>query len=63
MYKAVTTKGVIVRNRVEASSRLSLIKSLKNNNLIPISIEQLAYRSNQQKKKKNVTDTNYKRKN
>ncbi len=56
MYKAVTTKGVVVRNRVEAASRLSLIKSLKNNNLIPISIEQLAYRSKQQKKKKNVTD-------
>ncbi len=56
MYKAVTTKGVVVRNRVEAASRLTLIKSLKSNNLIPISIEQLAYRSNKQKKKKNVTD-------
>ena len=58
MYKAVTTKGVIVRNRVESASRLSLIKSLKNNNLIPISIEQLKYSSakNNNKKKKNVTD-------
>ena len=56
MYKAVTTKGVIVRNKVESASRLTLIKSLKNNNLIPISIEQLAYKSSKQKKKKNVTD-------
>jgi type II secretory pathway component PulF len=58
MYKAVTKTGVIVRNRVESSSRLNLIKALKNNDLLPISIEQLAYRSNkaQKKQKKNVTD-------
>lgn len=58
MYKAMTDKGVIVRNRVEASSRLYLIKSLKENNLLPISIEQMAYRKNSapKKKKKNVTD-------
>lgn len=57
MYKAVTTKGVIVKNKVESASRLSLIKSLKNNNLIPISIEQLKYSSSKKnKKKKNVTD-------
>ena len=58
MYKAMTDKGVIVKNRVEASSRLYLIKSLKENNLLPISIEQMAYRKNSapKKKKKNVTD-------
>ena len=56
MYKAMTDKGVIVKNRVEASSRLYLIKSLKENNLLPISIEQMAYRKNStpKKKKKNV---------
>lgn len=57
-YKAVTNRGVIVRNRVEAASRQILIKDLKNNNLTPISIEQIAYKSrqNQKKKKKNVTN-------
>lgn len=57
MYKAVTRTGLIVKNRVESNSRQGLIKSLKNNNLIPISIEQLSYRNKQVKKqKKNVTD-------
>lgn len=58
MYKAVTSKGVVVRNKVEAASRLTLIKSLKNNNLMPIAIEQLSYKSmnRQKKQKKNVTD-------
>lgn len=57
-YKAVTKTGLVVRNKVEAGSRLSLIKSLKNNNLIPVSIEQVAYRSltKPKKQKKNVTD-------
>ena len=58
MYKAMTKQGVIVRNKVEAASKQNLIKSLKNNNLLPISIEQMAYRSlgTQKKQKKNVTD-------
>ncbi len=58
MYKAMTDKGVIVKNKVEASSRMYLIKSLKNNNLLPISIEQLAYKGKVgvKKQKKNVTD-------
>lgn len=58
MYKAMTDKGVVVKNKVEAASRLYLIKSLKDNGLLPISIEQMAYRRNSipKKKKKNVTD-------
>ncbi len=58
MYKAVTKTGVIVRNKVEASSRQNLIKSLKNGNLLPISIEQVSYRSGRtpKKQKRNVTD-------
>ena len=58
-YKAVTKTGLIVRNRVEASSRQNLIKILKNNDLLPISIEQVAYIggiTKQKKQKKNVTD-------
>ena len=58
MYKAVTKTGVVVRNKVESPSRQSLIKSLKNGNLLPISIEQVSYRSNKtpKRQKKNVTD-------
>ena len=58
MYRAMTKSGVIVRNRVEANSKQQLIKSLKSNNLLPIAIEQLAYRSKnyQKKQKKNITD-------
>lgn len=58
MYKAVTKTGVVVRNKVESSSRQNLIKSLKSSNLLPISIEQVSYRSKNapKKQKKNVTD-------
>ena len=58
MYRAMTKQGQIVRNRVEANSRQSLIKTLKSNELLPIAIEQLAYRNkkSQQKRKKNITD-------
>lgn len=58
MYRAMTKTGVIVRNKVESSSRLNLIKSLKSSDLLPIAIEQVSYRSNkkQKKQKKNVTD-------
>ena len=58
IYKAMTDKGVLVRNKVESASRLELIKSLKSNNLLPISIEQVAYIGNtaNKKQKKNITD-------
>lgn len=58
MYRAMTKTGVVVRNKVESNSKQQLIKTLKNNNLLPISIEQMAYRSKNavKKKKKNVTD-------
>ena len=57
-YKAVTKQGVIVRNKVESASRQGLIKMLKNNNLIPIDIEQISYMSKRtpKKQKKNITD-------
>ena len=57
-YKAVTKTGVIVKNKVEVASRQNLIKSLKNSDLLPISIEQVSYRlgNGVKKKKRNVTD-------
>ena len=58
VYKAVTRKGVIVRNKVESISKQNLVRSLKNSNLTPIDIQQVSYRSKNKSKrqKKNVTD-------
>ncbi len=41
IYRAVTPKGQVVKNRVEEASRNTLIKKLKNNDLLPISIVQV----------------------
>ena len=41
VYKAVTDQGLIVRNKVEDISKNSVIKKLKRNNMVPISIIQL----------------------
>lgn len=38
VYKAVTDKGLVVKNRVEDSSKQSLIKRLKSNGLTPIQV-------------------------
>ena len=56
-YKAATSSGLIVRNRVEADSKQNLIKILKENDLMPIIIEQVAYSAKKKKiKKKNIKD-------
>lgn len=57
VYKAATSSGIIVRNRVEASSKQNLLRALKNNELMPITIEQVAYSSKRKKtKKRNIKD-------
>ncbi|MCI8641246.1 MAG: type II secretion system F family protein [Clostridia bacterium] len=57
IYKAVTSSGIIVKNRVEAGSKQNLLRSLKENNLMPITIEQVAYSAKKKKsKKKNIKD-------
>ena len=58
IYRAATKNGTIVKNKVESASRQTLIKTLKSNNLIPIDISQIAYRSinRVKRQKKNVTD-------
>ena len=57
IYKAATSTGMVVRNRVEAGSKQSLIRILKNNDLMPISIEQVAYSSKHKNtKKRNIKD-------
>ena len=57
MYKAVTRTGLVVKNRVESPSKQTLLKTLKNNDLMPIDIEQLKYSEKRKKtKKKNISD-------
>ena len=53
-YKAATSSGLIVRNRVEAPSKQSLVRMLKDNDLMPITIEQVAYSAKKKKTSKNL---------
>ncbi len=56
VYRAITKTGQEVKNRVEDTNRLNLIKKLKRNGLLPISVTQLNYRNNnvQKAKRKNM---------
>ncbi len=58
VYRAITKEGVIVRNRVESPSKQTLIKRLKNGELLPIDVVQVGYNVRRKKvaNKKNVTD-------
>ena len=59
VYRAVTKNGIIVKNKVEEGSKQTLIKRLKDNDLMPINIVQVGYigKSKAAKKvKKNVTN-------
>lgn len=58
VYRAITKEGVIVRNRVESSSKQNLIKRLKSGDLLPIDIVQVGYAKRKSGKltRKNVTD-------
>lgn len=59
-YRALTENGVIVSNNIDEQSRSAVIRKLKRNNLIPISItEPIAITKNKIKKpKRNVQDIN-----
>lgn len=57
VYKAATSSGLIVRNRVEAPSKQNLLRALKGNDLMPITIEQVAYSAKRKKtKKRNIKE-------
>ena len=57
-YRAITSEGVIVTNKIEENNRSAVIKKLKRNNLVPINItEQIAITKKQTKtKKRNIKD-------
>lgn len=56
-YKAMTKSGLVVRNRVEAATKQGLVKTLKSNGMLPISVDKMPYGQKKQnvKKKKNVS--------
>ena len=57
VYKAIDKSGHIVRNKVEDSSKNSLLYKLKRNELTPIEIVELKGRRNKTKKnKRNIKD-------
>ena len=57
VYRAVTDRGVIIRNRVEELNKSSLIKKLKRNNITPIQIIQVNKTIMKSKRgKKNIRD-------
>ena len=58
IYKAVTKKGLIVRNRVEEGSKLVLMRKLKAAGLAPISINQTIARKIQPttRRKRNINN-------
>lgn len=57
-YRAITKNGLIVRNRVEAQTKQSLVKMLKSNELLPISVNKVPYSTirKRNKQKKNIAN-------
>lgn len=59
-YRAVTPRGQIIRNKIEEASKLTLIKKLKANDLLPIEVVQVSYKSKKiarvNRTKKNIID-------
>lgn len=59
VYRAITDKGLTVKNKIEEVNKQALVKRLKNNGITPIEIVQVAYKGKPQaKKKKNDTNMN-----
>ena len=54
IYKAVTKTGQVVKNKIEESNKQSALRLLKRNDLMPISVTQIKYKSKNKKGKKNV---------
>lgn len=43
IYKAMTKSGLVVRNKVEAPTKQHLVKMLKDNDMLPISVDKMPY--------------------
>ena len=57
VYRAVDEKGVVVKNRVQDKSKQNLIRKLKVNGLMPITVTQVSFgKSKTSGLKKNSTN-------
>lgn len=57
IYRAVTPRGQIIRNKVDETSKATLIKKLKANDFTPIEVIQVSYKAkNMKQNKKNIID-------
>ncbi len=57
VYRAITKGGLVVKNKVEDSSKQTLVKRLKNNGLMPIDIIQLSFSGRSKKtQKRNISN-------
>lgn len=56
VYKAVTDKGLTIKNKVEEENKQALIKRLRANGMTPIEIIRVANKKYQQRKKKNTSN-------
>ena len=52
IYRAITNDGHIVRNRIEETNKYAVLKKLKRNSLMPISVTELRGKRNKTKKNK-----------
>ena len=61
VYKAVTKDGAIVKNKVDVPNKQILVDMLKNNDLLPISIDKAlsGVKKQTNKRKKNIDDREY----
>lgn len=58
VYKGITDKGLIVKNRVEEESKQKLMERLKENKITPIDIVKVSMASsNKNKKRKNINNS------
>ena len=58
IFRAVTDKGLIVKNKIEEGNKQTVIKKLKKNGLVPISVVQVSYLGGKNKKKRrNMANT------
>ena len=58
-YKAITDKGIVVKNSVEAANKEELVRKLKANKIVPISIKRnsaFSFLTSNYKMKKNTVD-------
>ena len=54
IYKGITDKGLIIKNKVEEESKQKLLDRLKSNNIMPIDVTQIGLSSRRTTQRKNL---------